>query len=156
LEDALKFAIIENHQPLPVKLYGGIERISLFHFLAQCELKVHEPFLICLEGSTVSHPDGQVIQISKADMARLMGGDLPLDELVPDCDLVLTNTPERLAPLKISEKTKQVCVCHGDFREPTGSTHQIFLTRGTTRISQEKKTRFRADPQKYLCGAQRS
>lgn len=124
----MKFAIIENHQPLPVKLYGGIERISLFHFLAQCELKVHEPVLICLEGSTVSHPNGEVVQVSKEDMTRLMRGELPLDEVVPDCDLVLTNTPESLAPLKIAEKTKHVCVCHGDFRQPTGSTYQIFLT----------------------------
>ena len=49
----MKLIIIENHQPLPVKQYGGIERISLFHYTAQCELGVNDPVLICLHGSSI-------------------------------------------------------------------------------------------------------
>lgn len=138
----MKLAIIENHQPLPVAIYGGIERISLFHFLAQCELNVNQCALICLEGSTVEHPNGEVIKISKNQMSDLMAGKLPLDEIVKDCDIVLTNTPQSLAPIQVGPKTVHVCVCHGDFREPTGSPHQFFLTQGQLASHKRQKPNF--------------
>ena len=98
----MKLIIIENHQPLPVKQYGGIERISLFHYTAQCELGVNDPVLICLHGSSVSTPNGKVIQLSRNEMNDLLSNKLPLRNLVSDADIVLTNNSELFFPIDLS------------------------------------------------------
>jgi glycosyltransferase involved in cell wall biosynthesis len=139
----MRLVIIENHQPLPVKTYGGIERISLFHFQAQCEIKELDPVLICLDGSTVKDDYGTVITISPNEMAALLSSRIPLDIFVKKADIVLTNNSEDLFPINLGQSGAiRVCVCHGDFREQTNNPIQIFLTRGQLASHKKNKPGF--------------
>ena len=139
----MKLVIIENHQPLPVKVYGGIERISLFHFMGQCALREIDVVLVCLEGSTVSDPYGEVKTITPNEMKLLISGKLPLKEIVSDCDILLTNNSEEMFPVDLGgTKTTRVCICHGDFGEKTNNKYQFFLTKGQMESHKARKPDF--------------
>lgn len=141
----MKLAILENHQTLPVKVYGGIERISLFHFMGQCALKEIEVVLICLAGSTVSDPYGEVKMITGEEMKNLLSGKLPLRDVVSDCDILLTNNSCEMFPVDLSgTNTTRINVCHGDWGEKTNNKYQFFLTRGQL-ASHSRKPGFAAN-----------
>jgi len=138
----MKLVIIENHQPLPVKQYGGIERISLFHYTAQCELGVNDPVLICLHGSSISTQNGKVIQLSRKEMDDLLSNKLPLRNLISDADIVLTNNSELFFPIDLSgTNTKRVGVCHGD-DEITNNKYQFFVSNGQLKAHIKRKQNF--------------
>lgn len=148
----MKIAIIENHQPLPAKVYGGIERITLFHFAAQCILKEIDITLICLAGSTVdeyANGHGKIKMLSPDEMKALISGKLPFRSVVgtpdiPDIpDILLTNNSEEMFPIDLTgTKTIRACICHGDRLEKTNNKYQFFLTEGQLNAHKRHKPDF--------------
>ena len=127
----MKLTIFQERLPLPVKGYGGTERVSQAHFIGQCELNIHEVTLVCRSESTISHPNGNVIKLDEDILQDLRKGRRKAIDYIPDGDIIIMNFPEVTDPMNLSDTNyKRVSVCQGDIGEATGSEHQVFLTHG--------------------------